>query len=296
MTLPRADTVVLYPTGAVSSTGTVLHVEPLADGRSAVILDSTACHPVDTAWPDQPADRGALRIDGSEALIVDAVTGGIHDGALLLGPELPVRTGTEGWVFVVAHIIETAPPVVGAEAHVTVDAELRSALSAGHTACHLASLALDGALADAWTKETPTDALGHPAFDALAISESRILPHGSVDRYRIGKSLRRKGFTPAALDDLGAVASRANALLADWVSAGGDVRIEREGETLTARRTWVCALPGVEVRIPCGGTHVGDLREFASIAISLERSEADGAVELVMTTTARMRDTAATVA
>ncbi len=292
MTLPHADTVVLYPAGALDSTGIVLHVEPLADGRSAVILDRTAFHPIDTAWPDQPADRGVLRTDASEVPIVDAVTGGIQDGALLLGEDLPVRTGTEGWVFVVAHIIEGVAPEVGTEAHVTVDGELRSALSAGHTACHLASLALDGALAEAWTKETPTDALGHPAFDALAISESRIVPHGSVDRYRIGKSLRRKGFTPAALDDLDAVAARANALLADWVGAGGDVRIEREGETLTARRTWVCALPGTEVRIPCGGTHAGDLGEFASIEVALTRSEGEGALELVMTTTAHLREAA----
>lgn len=295
MTLPHADTVVLYPAGALDSTAVVLHVESLADGRSAVILDRTACHPVDTAWPDQPADRGTLGTASGELPIVDAVTGGIHEGALLLGPDLPVRTGTQGWVFVVAHIVEGAPPAVGAEVRVVVDAELRSALSAGHTACHLASLALDGALVDAWTKETPTDALGHPAFDALAISESRILPHGSLDRYRIGKSLRRKGFTPAALDDLEAVATRANALLAGWVAAGGAVRIDRDGETLTARRTWVCSLPDAEVRIPCGGTHADDLSDFASIEVALTRSDVEGAVELVMATTACMRD-AATVA
>ena len=120
-----------------------------------------------------------------------------------------------------------------------------------------------------------------------------LLPHGSVDRYRIGKSLRRKGFSPAALDDLGAVADGANALLASWVADGGAVRIEREGERLTARRTWVCALPEAEVRIPCGGTHVEGLDGFDWITIALARGDVDGGVELVMTTTARMRDAAA---
>ena len=98
-----------------------------------------------------------FRFDAASAVsawsaIDDAVMGGVHDGALLLGRDLPVRTGTEGWVFVVAHVIEGEPPGEGEVVEVVVDAELRGALCAGHTACHLASLALDGALADAWTR------------------------------------------------------------------------------------------------------------------------------------------------
>jgi len=288
MALPSHDTLVSYPDGATASTGTVLHVEPLDDGLSAVILDTTAFHPVDTAWPDQPSDRGVLRGPSGDARLERAVMGGIRDGALHLGADLPVRTGTEGWTFVVAHLVDGAAPAEGESVEVVVDAELRAALCAGHTACHLASLALDGALAGSWTKETPLDALGHPAFDQLAIVTSRIHEHGSIDTYRIGKSLRRKGFAPAGLDDPAAVAARANGLLADWVGAGGTVRIEREGDAITARRTWVCALPDGEVRIPCGGTHVDDLSAFAGIEVVLERSDVDGAIELVMTTTARM--------
>lgn len=289
MALPQHDTLVSYPDGAIASTGTVVHVEPLVDGRSAVILDRTALHPVDTAWPDQPADRGELRLADRALPVVDAVMGGVHDGTLLLGRDLPVRTGTEGWVFVVAHVIEGEPPAEGEVVEVVVDAELRGALCAGHTACHLASLALDGALADAWTKDAPRDALGHPAFDQLAIVTSRIHEHGSIDTYRIGKSLRRKGFAPAALDALAAVEERANVALATWVAAGGAVRIERDDEAITARRTWVCALPEGEVRIPCGGTHVDDLAVFASLKVALERREVEGGLELVMTTTATMR-------
>ncbi|KQV25101.1 MULTISPECIES: hypothetical protein [unclassified Microcella] len=288
MALPSHDTLVSYPDGATASTGTVLHVEPLDDGLSAVILDATAVHPIDTAWPDQPSDRGVLRGAAGEARIERAVMGGIHDGALLLGTDLPVRTGTEGWTFVVAHLVDGAAPAEGESVEVVADADLRAALSAGHTACHLASLALDGALSDSWTKETPRDALGNPAFDQLAIVTSRIHEHGSIDTYRIGKSLRRKGFAPAGLDDVAAVAARANALLAGWVAAGGAVRIERADAAITTRRTWVCALPEGEVRIPCGGTHVDDLAAFTSIEVALERTDVEGGIELVMTTTARM--------
>jgi len=284
MALPTSDTTVTYPDGATSSTGTVLHVEPLDDERSAILLDTTAFHPVDSAWPDQPADRGTLTTAQGTTPVVDAVTGGIHDGRLHLGPDLPVRTGTEGWIFVVAHISQGPPPMIGDSVQIDVDQSFRAALSTAHTACHLASLALDAALASAWTKDAPTDALGNPAFDSLAIQRSRIGPYRSTDTYRIGKSLRRKGFTPTALADPSAIAERVNAQLAPWIAAGGAVRIERDDDTLSARRTWVCELPDGLTDIPCGGTHVRDLGGLASVTTSLATREIDGGLELVMET------------
>lgn len=286
MALPTTDTRVSYPDGATASTGTVIHVEPLENGLSAVLLDSTAFHPVDTAWPDQPADRGTMTTSQGTQAITDAVTGGIRDGELYLGADVPVRTGTEGWTFVVAHILEDAPPTVGESVRVDVNEEYRWSLSVGHTACHLASLALDAALADAWGKVVPTDALGNPAFDALAIQSSRIHPNGSVDIFRIGKSLRRKGFAPNALADPASVAERINTMLAEWVAAGGAVHIERAGDQLTARRTWVCELPTGRVEIPCGGTHISNLAELASITVALTTREIEGGLELTMETLA----------
>lgn len=284
MALPTSDTIVTYPDGATTSAGTVLHIEPLTDERSAVVLDTTACHPVDTAWPDQPADRGTLTTTQGQQPIVEAVTGGIHDGELHLGADLAVRTGTDGWTFVVAHIIEGPPPAIGDSVQIDVDQGYRAALSAAHTACHLAALALDAALSAAWSKTAPTDALGNPAFDALAIQRSRIYPHRSTDTYRIGKSLRRKGFTPTALDDPSAVAERVNAQLAQWIAAGGAVRIERDDDALSARRTWVCELPTGLTDIPCGGTHIHDITELSDVTTSLTTREIDGGLELTMET------------
>lgn len=287
--IPGAGTIVSYPAGATRSRGTVLHVADAGDGRSAVVLDTTAFHPIDTAWPDQPADRGVLVADRSTIPVVDAVVGAANGADLLLGRDVPVRTGTEGWTFVVAHVVEGTPVAEGDEVEVVVDAEDRAALSAGHTACHLAALALDAALADAWRKDAPVDALGAPAFDALAIQESRIVPDGSRDVYRIGKSLRRKGFDPAALDDLEALAARVDAQLAEWIAAGGAVRVDRDGDTLADRRSWVCELPGAEARIPCGGTHLSSLGELARATVAFAATPVDGGVELVMSTTATRR-------
>ncbi|WP_104166891.1 metal-dependent hydrolase [Cryobacterium sp. N22] len=284
MTLPTSDTIVTYPDGATTSTGSVLHIEPLQDGRSAIILDTTAFHPVDAAWPDQPADRGVITTNHGSQPILGAVTGGIHDGELRLGEDLPVRTGTDGWIFVVAHIVEGAPPAIGESVQIDVDKEYRAALSAAHTACHLAALALDATLSAAWSKPVPTDALGNPAFDALAIQHSRIHPHRSTDIYRIGKSLRRKGFAPTALADPSAVAGRINTQLAQWIAAGGAARIERNDDTLSARRTWVCELPAGRTDIPCGGTHIHNLTELSAVTASLTIREIEGGLELTMET------------
>ena len=289
MALPTSDTTVTYPDGATASTGTVVHVEPLPDGRSAVLLDTTAFHPVDVAWPDQPADRGSVTTRVGSQPIVDALTGRIHDGRLHLGADLPVRTGAEGWVSVVAHIIEGDPPSVGESVQVDVDAEYRAALSAAHTACHLAALALDAALAEGWDKPAPTDSLGNPAFDALAIQQSRIDALRSADLYRIGKSLRRKGFMPAAIGDPGSVADLVNARLARWIAAGGAVRIERDDDALSSRRTWVCELSDGRAEIPCGGTHIGNIAELSSITASLTVGDVTGGLELSMDTVVRTK-------
>ncbi|MBD8104488.1 metal-dependent hydrolase [Plantibacter flavus] len=291
MSLPVTDTRVTYPTGALVSTGTVLHVESAGD-HLAVVLDETACHPVDAAWPDQPADTATITFGAGtsavEVAVTDCVVAASDGTRLYLGADIPVKKGTEGWAFLVAHLVSTEAArsaVEGATARIEVDASTRHALSAGHTGCHLASLALNAALADAWRKEVVPDALGAPDFDALACESSRIAPDASTDRYRIGKSLRRKGFDPAALDDLDALESRIRNTLDGWLDSGAAVRIDREGELLTDRRSWHCELPGGPAVIACGGTHAASLSEFSSIAVWLEREEVDGAVVLSMVST-----------
>ncbi|MEV5041398.1 metal-dependent hydrolase [Microbacterium sp. LMI1x-1-1.1] len=281
-------TVVTYPDGELTGTANVVHIAPLPDGRSGVVLDRTPFHPVDTAWPDQPADIGVLRTAAGDVPVLATLTGGIRDGALVIGPDLPVRMGTEGWTFVVVHVVEGSAPAVGESVDAHVDPELRAALSAGHTACHLASLALDAALEDAWTKQVPTDAAGRPAFDMLAIQTSRIAPYGSTDVYRIGKSLRKKGFDPAALADLRAVEARADATLAEWAGAPGAIGIHRDDHTLAGRRTWRCELPEGAVELPCGGTHLTSLAGIEAITVALASTEVPGGLELVMTTTIRL--------
>ncbi|MCC3272148.1 metal-dependent hydrolase [Arthrobacter zhangbolii] len=287
MSLPTVDTTVTYPAGAVAGTGTVLYTQTLPDGRPAVLTDSTPVHPVDAGWPDQGADRATLTTaDGTEVPVEDCVVGATDGSSLFLGRDIPVRKGTEGWVFTVVHVLPAGTvPAEGSEVRFQVDNGYRAALSAGHTACHLASLALNKALAEAWKKDVQADAAGNPNFDALAIETSTISEFGSRDLYRLGKSLRRKGFLPDALLASPEVVEEAvNRTLAGWVASGAAVRIERDSELLTGMRRWVCDLPDGTVSIPCGGTHSDSLARFSGIQVRLSLKTADGAAEMVMET------------
>ncbi|MHA7285262.1 alanyl-tRNA editing protein [Arthrobacter sp. MDT3-44] len=290
MALPRTDTRVTYPLGAVESASRVLHVEALDGGRCAVLLDTTAFHPVDSAWPDQGPDRGELQAGSRTWPVADCVVGATDGATLYLGDEAPVRKGAEGWAFVVVHLIDGEGPAEGDDVVVRVDGAHRAAVSAGHTGCHLASLALNRAMAGRWKKDVAPDALGAPNFDALAIDTTVIGEFGSVDRYRLGKSLRRKGFSGEDLDT-DATAAAVNATLAAWTATGAPIGIEADGPGLTDRRRWVCGLSDEGAEIPCGGTHLTSLAGL-DVAVQLELSDADGTPVLRMDTRVRPPATA----
>ena len=160
----------------------------------------------------------------------------------------------------------------------------RAGLSRGHTACHLASLALDLALSDLWRKDPGADALGNPNFEAKANQSSRIHEDGAVDEYRLGKSLRRAGFdTETFAATLADREAAINTQLAAWVDSAAPSRVVADGSTIMDRRSWHCELPDGTAEILCGGTHVASLDEFVSISVSLDLTDPQ---LLVMTTTA----------
>jgi alanyl-tRNA synthetase len=172
----------------------------------------------------------------------------------------------------------------GRQVELRVDEARRDALSASHTGCHLMALALNEALAGRWRKEARTDGLGHPDFDSLAMDTSRIGLDASTDRYRLGKSLRKKGFDPEGLREaLPELTAAVNARLAGWLAEDAPIRIDAPGPELTARRRWVCELPEQTIEIACGGTHLRRLGELASLTAELTLSP--DSTELVVVTT-----------
>lgn len=281
--MPSSPTIVSFPQGALSGEGEVLVVDRDA---GVVIVDATPFHPVDHTWPDQPGDTGTIRVGEAQLEVAEAVMAAVgDDGSLAVGSAIPVKRGAEGWTWLVAHRIAGEIPAgieVGAAATLTADAARRASLSRGHTACHLASLALDGALADLWRKQISADPLGHPDYESRANQSSRIGVDGSVDEYRLGKSLRKAGFDSAGFaQTLTEREARLNDQLAQWVASAGASRIDADGPSIVDRRHWRCELPEGEVGFLCGGTHVASLAEFASISVSLDLSDPQ---LLVMTT------------
>ncbi|MBR7836696.1 metal-dependent hydrolase [Actinospica durhamensis] len=310
----HATTLVTFPSGATEGASAVLAVVPLpsvaeagsaaesagaetAGGTVGLVVDTTPFHPVDHTWPDQPGDSGTVLVDGVAYPVLDCVTGAVGpEGEFALGADIPVRRGEESWSWLVVHVLEAEPALesaVGSQALLRVDAARRRALSAAHTGCHLTALALNEALAGRWNRAPGReDAFGRPDFDSIAMDSSRMDEHASTDRYRIGKSLRKKGFDPQGLAEaLPQLAEAVNARLAGWIAADAAVRVELVGgeksAKLTARRAWVCDLPEGTASIFCGGTHLDRLGELAGLHCSLSLSE-DG-TELVAVTVPKPR-------
>jgi len=285
--LAVAETRVLFPAGGLTAETTVLGVVDLAESGLAgtgLITDASPFHPIDHGWPDQGPDRGTVTINGSVVEVVDVVVGATQGANLFIATNIPVRRGEPGWVFVVVHVLApgASVPSVGERVELQVDAAHRLALSAGHTGCHVAALALNAALADRWSKPVAVDGLGHPDFDQLALTTSKIDPDGSTDRYRLGKSLRKRGFDSADLA-IDTVTAAANAVLAGWVAAGASIRIETGGNGLTDRRTWVCELPEGQQRTLCGGTHLTSLNGVTAIEVELRLTDAELTMETKVT-------------
>lgn len=277
-------TVIDFPSGALRGQARILAVHPCGDGSSGVLTDRTPFHPLDHTWPDQPGDTGTL--GGLE--VTDTVTAASKDGDMLVGTDIPARRGDPEWAWHVLHRVDGEPPHAGSEVELFVDQPRRAALSAGHTGCHLVAFALNAALADRWRKAVPADSLGNPDFDSPAMVRSRIDPDGSLDEYRIGKSLRKKGFTPGELAaDAAALAGAVNERLAGWLASAAEVRVHTAGPLLTDARTWECALPEGAARVPCGGTHLRSLAELRSLTVELQVSEDETGLFVTSTGTRR---------
>jgi alanyl-tRNA synthetase len=280
------DTLVTFASGATTGVGRV--VRRLRGDRPAVVVDETPFHPIDHTWPDQPGDVG--RCAGVE--VIDTVMAAVGpDGVVRLGADIPVRRGEPGWEWLVAHQLATGDrsPDVGDQVELSVDTGRRAALSAAHTACHLAALAMNQATADLWRKPVREDSLGSPDLDQIAMQSSVMDVEGSTDVYRLGKSLRKKGFDAATFGErLEDVQAQVSSRLSAWLAAGGPVAVDDGGDRrVTARREWICLLPEGEARLPCGGTHVRNLSEFAAVTVAYDLDLESGS--FTVRTTPKMR-------
>lgn len=245
-----------------------------------VVTDRSPFHPVSLSWPDQPGDRGWL-VSGSDRLrVLDSREGLLNckTGVLSVGAAArALKRSDPDLTSVVLHVTEAAPDAK--DVTLEVDAPFRAALSLQHTGVHLAALALNQVAAGFWSKDPQDpDSLGAPNLDKAAVTRSEIGEAVSTDHYRFGKSLRKKGFDAAGfLADLPARAAAMNEALRAMLGTPAPVQITPVEGTLGDRRLWSTRLNGVDVAMPCGGTHVTDLAALAEITVSLTPTE-DGCV------------------
>lgn len=247
----------------------------VARGDNLVVMtDVTPFHPQDFQWPDQPADRGILRTaDGRSFAVEDAVFASVSPtGIIFVDGEIPVKKQDSAWRFCVGHVIRDKDLSCerGEEVALSVDEELRFSLSRAHSAAHLMALALDRSLAPHWRKEAKNDALGSPDFDKFAMAASTIGPLSCRDRYRIGRSLRKRGFSGDGLrQNLAGHEGEINEILAAWLADDTPISLRSEGEDLASFRYFSTTLEGHPVEMPCGGTHVKSFFEIGRVSVSL---------------------------
>ncbi len=297
---------ITYPAGSTAESSTVVDVTR-RDGQLLFAVERTPCHPKSPRWPDQPADRCTVSTPdrrGAVTVAVECLEGFLLDGELEVGdpganepganepgasdPGVGVGepgvgdpdVGEERAARATPCVVHRAPAdlaiEVGDEVRLNVDERYRRLLSASHSRCHLVSLALNAALAEAWRKEPPArDSLGNPDFDKLAIVSSRIDEAGSVDVYRIGKHVRKKGFSADALSDPAALAQEVIRIAERWLESNPEIVVTPGRCRLEERRTWSCALSDGVASFPCGGTHVTRLEpeDWPAVSIAWEPEE-----------------------
>lgn len=273
----RESTRIKFPSGSMKLTSQISYIQNLDDSSSAVITNETPFYPLNYKWPDQPSDTGLLHVSGVNLPVREAQVGALNSAeTLFMEADIPVQPGEPGWTFHVVHIVdavhELPTDIMGSQATFCVDESRRQAISASHTACHLMALALNATSAGFWTKSVVKDSLGCPDLDKLGIAESRIDTEGSVDTYRLGKSIRKKGFAANEfLGNLEQIAGLMREKIADWLAFGGNVSIECMGPFVHSQRVWIAQLSeSTTARIPCGGTHVKSLAEITSVDIQLK--------------------------
>ncbi|MCK6265388.1 alanyl-tRNA editing protein [Vibrio sp. ZSDE26] len=246
-----------------------------------IVTESTPFHPVSHIWPDHPADRGEIVISGESFNVDDCQVGAVElkTNNLFIGEDIPVKRDEAGWAFVVVHCIDNLSQTIEVNDRVSlvVDKAYQQSLSRGHSAGHLAYLALNKVLAAGyWRKDADRkDPHGHFDFNSYAQVTSFVTEDKCNDVYRLGKTIRKRGLNSAQmLEDLPEIESKVNEQLVAWLEHDTDVTMTCDGETLTSSRYWSCDLgEGSIATIPCGGTHVVSLSEFTTIKVTLVQTD-----------------------
>ncbi|MCK8078785.1 alanyl-tRNA editing protein [Vibrio sp. 1CM2L] len=247
------------------------------DSKTYLITDVTPFHPVSHIWPDHPADQGFVSVGDVQYPVEDCLVGAIEQstGKLHIAADIPVKRDTEGWAFVVVHQLPASASMINVndEVVLSVDKEYQASLSRGHSAGHIAFLALNKVLAESyWRKDADRkDPLGSYDFNSYAQVTSFVTPELCTDKYRLGKTLKKRGLNVAdMLANLDDIEADINQMISGWLAEPTPVAMRLEGEALTDSRYWEWQLNAdTLVSIPCGGTHIENTSELKALSVKL---------------------------
>ena len=285
-------TVVTFAGGSLHEAALVGLTAEVA-GEWLVVTDRSPFHPVSLSWPDQPGDRGWLICGTNRSRVLDCREGLLNQrtGVLSVGDAArALKRSDADLTSVVLHVTDAAPTTKAVT--LEVDATFRAALSLQHTGVHLAALVLNKVAAGFWSKDPQDpDSLGAPNLDKAAVTCSQISEEASIDHYRLGKSLRKKGFDVAGfLADLPTRATEMNEALQGLLGTPAPIHISPTEGPLADRRLWSTRLNGADITMPCGGTHLTDLAELTEIMVSMDPTEDGFVMRTCSISTASRRD------
>lgn len=287
--IPQVSTTVTYPGGAIKARSTIEDIvqRPSKDHALGIVAKVTCMHPRDFRWPDQPADRGSLLVDGQLIPVSDTVKARVTEDGYQVDKDISLQRGKESSeaVLVVMHCIDDDVGVsTGDEVEINVDPEYRFSISSGHSASHLLTLGLNEVLSTYWKKTPQIDENGFPAFTEMTLSNSQISEFSCQDTFRIGKSLKKKGFDADLLwQSLPDIEMKLNEFI-DTIVADDNAKAFMEPSEcpINEHRKWHLEANRSYTK-SCGGTHLKDFSQISNIRVELSQGDQELIAKAVVT-------------
>ncbi|MBD2795862.1 hypothetical protein ID856_04830 [Xenorhabdus sp. 18] len=274
-----------FMTGQLSLDTVVIDLFKYSDGY-IVITDNSPFYPKNYKWGDQKSDRGVITFSHHELNIIRTYTAAIIDGQIYIDQNIPNKLNAEDKL-IPAHYLASlngleAQFIIGEKVKLSVDAETRHKISAAHSMAHFMSLALNKAANKYWNKGYETDSLGNFNLDKAAIFKSSISELKSIDIYRFGKSIKKKGFDKSSfMENIDHACEEINITLNNWLAMGSEIQVEYTSKNIQDLRLWKSTVENHPVVIPCGGTHIRNTAEIKDVKVEINPGESDEYIVII---------------
>ncbi|CDG22878.1 conserved protein of unknown function [Xenorhabdus poinarii G6] len=280
-----------FMTGQLSLNTTVIDILKYHDGY-IVITENSPFYPKNYKWGDQKSDVGIIAVNHHRLNVVKTYTAAIIDGQIYIDQNIPNKLDSADKLIPAHYLVSLngveEKTIIGNNVKLSVDADARHKISAAHSMAHFMSLALNKAANKYWNKDYDTDSLGNFNFDKASIFKSSISELQSVDIYRLGKSIKKKGFDKTVfLQNLNGVSEEINLTLNHWLSIGCEIQVEYTSKNISDLRLWKSTIENHPIIIPCGGTHISNTEEIKDAKVEITPGESDEYI--VITTHCQLR-------